>query len=81
LTGISWRRHHPQAMSPNIPILVRAALALFSLLIGFTFSMTLSRLDLNEMIDLQETRLARGRNRAPAIVFVLLGAIAVIGIG
>ena len=36
---------------------------------------------LNQMIDLQETRLAASRNRVPAIVFFLLYAIGVVAIG
>jgi hypothetical protein len=36
---------------------------------------------LNEMIDLQATRLAAARNRVPVIVFALLYAIAVVGLG
>jgi hypothetical protein len=173
LIGVSWGREHRDAMSSNIPILVGAVLGLLSLMIGFTFSMTLSRFDarlsgvvneanaigttalrarmlpephatdvrgllrdyvqlridasrkpqnsasfeqaiarsdeiqeelwqhtaavsaadprstpiglfvraLNEMIDLQATRLAAARNRVPVIVFALLYAIAVVGLG
>lgn len=173
LIGVSWGREHCDAMSSNIPILVGAALGLLSLMIGFTFSMTLSRFDarlsgvvnetnaigatalrarmlpephaadvrgllsdyvqlridatrkpqssvsseqaiarsdeiqaklwqhatavsvadprsipaglfvqtLNEMIDLQATRLAAARNRVPVILFALLYAIAVVGLG
>jgi hypothetical protein len=36
---------------------------------------------LNEMIDLQETRLAARLNRVPAVVFALLYAIAMVAIG
>ena len=173
LIGGWWGGHHPEANSPNIQILVGAALGLLSLMIGFTFAMTLSRFDvrvsrvvneanaigttalragllpephasnvkkllrdyvqlrldvirgpqnamsleqvitrsseiqsalwqdalavstaapnsipaglfvqsLNEMIDLQELRLAAARDRVPPIVFFLLYTIAVIGIG
>jgi hypothetical protein len=36
---------------------------------------------LNEMIDLQETRIAARRNRVPGVVFVLLYGIAGVAIG
>jgi len=173
LIGVVWGRRHPPPMSSNIAILVGAALGLLSLMIGFTFSMSLSRFDarlsgvvdeanaigttalrarllpephagdvkqllrdyvqlridasrirangisskqaiarsnelqaelwehaaavstadprsipaglfvqtLNEMIDLQATRLAAMRNRVPAVVFLLLYAIGVVAIG
>ncbi len=173
LIGVWWDHRHHEAMSANIPIFVGAALGLLSLMIGFTFSMTLSRFDarlsgvvneanaigttalrarmlpephasdvkellrayvqlridatrtpasatslerviarsnelqaelwqhaaavsaadprsvpaglfvqaVNEMIDLQETRLAAGRNRVPAVVFFLLYAVGVVAIG
>ncbi len=171
--GVSWRHRHPEATSPDITTLVSAALGLLALMIGFTFSMSLSRYDvrrgallneanaigttdlrarllpephagevrkllrdyvqlridlirkppnaaslaratarsselqvnlwqhamavsaadprsipaglfvqtLNEMIDLQEKRLAAGRGRVPAPVFVLLYGIAGVALG
>jgi hypothetical protein len=173
LIGMSWRRRHPEAMSADISTLVGGALGLLALMIGFTYSLTLSRFDarldavvneanaigttdlrasmlpephasevkkllrdyvqmridlslypqsqsaleqarhrsnelqaalwqhavaisaadplsiraglfvqtLNEMIDLQETRLAAVRHRVPAPIFLLLHAIAVVAIG
>jgi hypothetical protein len=171
--GVWWDRRHHEALSANISILVGAALGLLSLMIGFTFSMTLTRFDarlsgvvneanaigttalrarmlpephaaevikllrdyvqlrldarritasaasleqmiarsgelqaelwqhaaavsaaeprsvpvglfvqtLNQMIDLQEIRLAAGRNRVPVAVFLLLYAVAVVALG
>jgi hypothetical protein len=173
LIGTAWGRRRPEAKSAALSTLVGAALGLLSLMIGFTFAMTLSRFDarlsgvvneanaigttalrarmlpephasevkkllrdyvqlrvdlsgaspssisfeqamsrsneiqgelwqhaiavsaadprstptglfvraLNEMIDLQETRLAARRNRVPAVVFVLLYAIAMVATG
>ena len=45
LIGLRWDRRHHEAVSPNLPILVGAVLGLLSLMIGFTFSMTLIRFD------------------------------------
>lgn len=171
LIGIAWRRKHPEPISPVLFTLVGASFGLLSLMIGFTFSIALSRFDarldavvneanaigttalrarmlpephasevkkllrdyvelrveltrarqssipleqavgrsneiqaelwqhaiavnaadprstglfvlaLNEMIDLQETRLAARLYRVPAVVFVLLYAIAMVAIG
>ena len=43
--GISWGRRQPQALSPDLTTLVGSALGLLALMIGFTFSIALSRFE------------------------------------
>lgn len=173
LLGVIWQRRHRETVAPDLLTLEGAALGLLALMIGFSFSMALGRLEarmsalvneanaigttalrarllpereadavqnllrdyvqvrldlgraaqrqisleeavgrsseigaeiwrhavavsaaeprsvpvglfvqaLNEMIDLQEKRLAAARNRVPAVVFVLLYAIAAVAVG
>lgn len=43
--GLRWQRHHKEALAPDLTTLEAAALGLLALMIGFTFSMALTRFD------------------------------------
>jgi hypothetical protein len=43
--GVRWRRRHAASSSTDVSMLEEGALALLALLVGFTFSMTLTRYD------------------------------------